>query len=187
VRVIGGSAGGRKLVTPKGDRVRPTADRVKEALFSILLSRCGSLNGKIVLDLFAGTGNLGIEALSRGAARSTFVDNHPRSRETIRKNLDLTGLAERAEVVSLDVLTALQRLTREQRSFDLVFIDPPYKELELMQRVLRQLAECRLTTKSGLIVLESASKSVPVLPDGLVMLERRNYGDTAVHLLENAV
>lgn len=186
MRVIGGTAGGRKLVTPKGNRVRPTADRVKEALFSILLSRYGSLNGLTVIDLFAGTGNLGIEALSRGATHATFVDSHPQSREMIRKNLTLTGLADRAELVSHDVLTALQRLTEEQRNFDIVFIDPPYRELELMQKVLEHLAGYRLTTECGLIVLESDGKSVPTLPDGLVLLEKRVYGDTALHLLEKA-
>ena len=187
MRVIGGTAGGRKLVTPKGDRVRPTADRVKEALFSILLSRYGSLHGLTVLDLFAGTGNLGIEALSRGAACATFVDSHPQSQEMIRKNLTLTDLAARSELLPFDVLTALQRLKGDQRSFDLVFIDPPYRELELMQKVMQHLAGNQLTTECGLLVLESDGKTVPILPEGLVLLERRIYGDTAIHLLENAV
>lgn len=186
MRVIGGSAGGRKLATPKGDRVRPTADRVKEALFSILSSRFGSLDGLTVLDLFAGTGNLGIEALSRGAASATFVDIHPQSRELIRRNLTLTGLADRAEVVSLDVLAALQRLADQGRRFDLVFVDPPYRELELMHKVLRMLADYPLTTAFGLIVLESDAKTVPVLPEVLLPGDRRVYGDTALHLLERA-
>lgn len=186
MRVIGGTAGGRKLATPKGNRVRPTADRVKEALFSILTSRHGSLNGLSVLDLFAGTGNLGIEALSRGAACATFVDNHPQSLEMIRNNLTSTGLSGRAELVPLDALTALKRLGRERKSFDLVFIDPPYRELDLTQGVLRQLAQYRLTTENGLIVLECDSKTAPtLLPDGLSMLEKRSYGDTTILLLEN--
>ncbi len=166
--------------------MRPTADRVKEALFSILTSRYGSFGSLNVLDLFAGTGNLGIEALSRGAACAVFVDNHPRSGELIRKNLKLTGFSGRAELLLLDVLTALQRLAVEQRRFDLVFIDPPYRELGLMQSVLVQLAEKRLTTDSGLIILECDAKTAPPLPDKLAMLERRNYGDSSILLLEHS-
>jgi 16S rRNA (guanine(966)-N(2))-methyltransferase RsmD len=183
VRVIGGSAGGRKLTAPKGDRVRPTSDRVKEALFSILLSRLGSLTGLTVLDLFAGTGNLGIEALSRGAARALFVDNHPQSREMICSNLTLTGFTDRAEVLPMDVPKALQRLATVGNVFDLIFIDPPYQEVELMHRVLGMLAEQRLTTVDTLIVFETGSKTVLTLPERLELMEKRIYGDTAISLI----
>ena len=104
MRVIAGSARGRTLFSPAGNRIRPTADRVKEALFSSLGSRFGALNGLAVLDLFAGSGALGIEALSRGATSALFVDNHPDSLQLVRKNLELTGLAKSAEILRLDVL-----------------------------------------------------------------------------------
>jgi 16S rRNA (guanine(966)-N(2))-methyltransferase RsmD len=183
VRIIGGSAGGRKLTTPKGDRVRPTSDRVKEALFSIVQSRLGSLTDLSVLDLFAGTGNLGIEALSRGAARVLFVDNHPQSLEMIRSNLTLTGFTDRADVLSMDVPKALQRLATAGTVFDLIFIDPPYHEVGLMHRVLDVLAEQQLTTVDTLIVFETSSKTVLTLPDRLELMEKRMYGDTAISLI----
>jgi len=153
---------------------------VKEALFSILLSRFGSLNNLTVLDLFAGTGNLGIEALSRGAARATFVDSHPQSLEIIRRNLDITGFTGRAELVPLDALKALQRLDREAGTFDILFVDPPYREVPLMQRVLEHLADSNIPAPGGLIVFETGSRTVLSLPDNLELEGKRLYGDTAI-------
>lgn len=171
------------MATPKGNRVRPTSDRVKEALFSILLSRYGSLSGLSVLDLFAGTGSLGIEALSRGAVTATFVDSHPQSLELIRHNLDLTGFANQAELCPMEVLKALQHLRRAERSFDVIFVDPPYRELALAQEVLELLALHRLTPASGLIVFETGGKTILDLPEELELLEKRVYGDTAIYFI----
>jgi len=184
MRVIAGSAGGRRLAAPKGNRVRPTADRVKEALFSMLLSRLGSLDGIDVLDLFAGTGNLGIEALSRGAGTAVFVDSHRQSQDIIRANLALTGLSARSSLLPVDALTALKRLSREQRLFDIIFMDPPYHELDLIQEVLGELSRSRLISEQGIVILESNGKMVPALPENLTLLETRLYGDTAIHILE---
>lgn len=184
MRVIAGSAGGRRLSAPKGNRVRPTADRVKEALFSMLLSRFGSFDGIDVLDLFAGTGNLGIEALSRGAGTAVFVDSHRQSQDIIRANLALTGLSARSSLLPLDALTALKRLSREQRLFDIIFMDPPYHELDLIQEVLGELSRSPLISEQGIVILESNGKMVPALPDNLTLLETRLYGDTAIHILE---
>jgi len=184
MRVIAGSAGGRRLSAPKGNRVRPTADRVKEALFSMLLSRFGSFDGIHVLDLFAGTGNLGIEALSRGAGTAVFIDSHRQSQDIIRANLALTGLSARSSLLPLDALTALKRLSREQRLFDIIFMDPPYHELDLIQEVLGELSRSRLISEHGIVILESNGKMVPALPENLTLLETRLYGDTAIHILE---
>jgi len=184
MRVIAGSAGGRRLSAPKGNRVRPTADRVKEALFSMLLSRFGSFDGIYVLDLFAGTGNLGIEALSRGADTAVFVDSHRQSQDIIRANLALTGLSARSSLLPLDALTALKRLSREHRLFDIIFMDPPYHELDLIQEVLGELSRNRLTSEQGIVIMESSGKMVPALPENLTLLETRLYGDTAIHILE---
>jgi 16S rRNA (guanine(966)-N(2))-methyltransferase RsmD len=139
-----------------------------------------------ILDLFAGTGGLGIEALSRGAGRAVFVDNHPQSQQLIRKNLHLTGFTDRAQQLTADVVNALQRLAGEKRGFDIIFIDPPYHEEDLMHMILQQLSTIHLTTDHGLIVFETGNKTTLMLPDGLVLLQRRTYGDTAVHYITQA-
>jgi len=186
VRVIGGSAGGRVLFTPRGDRVRPTADRVKEAVFSSLLSRYGTFRGLAVLDLFAGTGNLGIESLSRGADHAVFVDSHQDSTRIISKNIDLTGFAARSELVRSDVRKALQRLHQQGKLFDMIFLDPPYREIELTENVLADLVEYRLTAPAGIIVVETDSRTALKIPAGLELLEKRIYGDTAILFAEIA-
>ena len=135
MRVIAGSARGRKLNRPAGSRVRPTADRVKEALFSTLTSRFGSFDEVVVLDLFAGSGGLGIEALSRGAASAVFVDCHPDSIALTKSNLLLTGLADSATLIMMDASKALKRLSAERVLFDVIFIDPPYNDTDLSQKV----------------------------------------------------
>ncbi|MBP1728877.1 MAG: methyltransferase [Deltaproteobacteria bacterium] len=179
MRVIAGSARGRTLLSPAGNRIRPTADRVKEALFSSLGSRFGALNGLAVLDLFAGSGALGIEALSRGAASALFVDNHPDSLQLVRKNLELTGLAKSAEILRLDVLRALTVLQAGDKRFDIIFADPPYADQELAGQIL--LAAGSVTTADGIIVLETDRKA-DLLPHNLMLLSKRIYGDTAVWL-----
>ena len=128
MRVVGGTARGRRLVTPPGDRTRPTTDRVREAVFNALWSR-DVLDGATVVDLFAGSGALGIEAVSRGAERATFVDRDAAARRAIATNLAACGLADRAEVVAAPVerfLAGAARPAGEEPAFDLAFCDPPY-------------------------------------------------------------
>ena len=183
MRVIAGSARGRQLVAPKNMRVRPTADRVKEALFSILTSRLGDFSGMRVLDIFAGTGNLGIEALSRGAAYALFIDAHRESAELVRKNLAQTGLADRAKVVVQEASAALGRLFRSEPPFHLVFLDPPYGEGHT-QRILELLAASPLIDGGTTVVAEfSAKEDVPIRFGRLAESERRIYGDTALSFL----
>jgi 16S rRNA (guanine966-N2)-methyltransferase len=124
MRIVGGTARGRPLVAPPGDRTRPTSDRVREAIFNALWSR-GAVEGARAADLFAGSGALGVEALSRGAAHVTFVDSDRVARRAIERNLASTGLADRAEVVGAPVARWLATLPAGTR-FDLVFCDPPY-------------------------------------------------------------
>jgi 16S rRNA (guanine966-N2)-methyltransferase len=178
VRVIAGSARGRTLFSPAGSRIRPTADRVKEALFSSLGSRFGSFKGLAVLDLFAGSGALGIEALSRGATSALFVDNHPDSLQLVRRNLELTGLAKSAEILRLDILKAVTVLETGSKRFDIVFADPPYAEKKLAEQLL--LAAGSVLTADGIMVLETDSKAELLPPDNLMLLSRRIYGDTTV-------
>ena len=148
MRIIAGSARGRKLFSPEGTDVRPTTDRVKEALFSIIQFE---VPGARVLDLFAGTGQLGLEALSRGAAEAVFVDDSPRSLATVKKNAALCGFGDRARFVSGD---AFAYLARGEGPFDIVFLDPPYhkglcaKALELLAPVLGEDAAAICETQA---------------------------------------
>jgi 16S rRNA (guanine966-N2)-methyltransferase len=122
---VGGSARGRKLVAPPGDRTRPTSDRVREAIFNALWSR-GAVDGSEVLDLFAGSGALGIEALSRGASHATFVDPDRAARQSVGRNLEECGFLDRAQIVAAPANRYLATRGDEARRFDLAFCDPPY-------------------------------------------------------------
>lgn len=184
MRVIAGSARGRRLHPPAGSRVRPTADRVKEALFSALSSRFGSFEGLSVLDLFAGSGGLGIEALSRGVAETLFVDSHPESITLVRKNLTMTGLESAAALLLMDACKALKRVAADGRRFDIVLVDPPYADKELSERVLKLLAELDLLSQSSIIAFETDSRSELSTPDNIRLVSRKVYGDTAVSFFE---
>jgi len=183
MRVIAGNARGRKLSAPKSMRVRPTADRVKESLFSILLSRLGEFEGMRVLDICAGTGNLGIEALSRGASYAVFIDSHPESAEIIRKNLEITRFTDCAKVVLQEAAPALKWLGRGEAPFHLIFLDPPYHE-GLTSRVLELLSESPLVDAGTTVVAEFSSKEdLPRSFGNLRETERRIYGDSALSFL----
>jgi 16S rRNA (guanine966-N2)-methyltransferase len=183
MRVIAGEARGRQLVAPKSLRVRPTADRVKEALFSILISRLGEFAEMRVLDIFAGTGNLGIEALSRGAGYAVFIDSHRDSAEVIRKNLDITRFSDRAKVVVQDAAGALKWLASGEPPFHLVFLDPPYHEGHT-ERILEILSVSPLVDQGTTVVAEFSSKEdIPRCFGRLQETERRVYGDTSLSFL----
>lgn len=184
MRVIAGTARGRTLFSPAGNRVRPTADRVKEALFSSLASRFGTFAGLAILDLFAGSGGLGIEALSRGATTALFVDNHPESLHLVRKNLALTGFEKAAEILQLDVIQAIANLNAADRRFDIILADPPYAGKELAELLLHLLGSGAPVTSSGIIVLETDCKTELLLPENLTLLSRKTYGDTAVWMFQ---
>lgn len=186
MRVISGTAKGRKLAPPKDRRIRPTSDRVKEALFSILISQCGDLDGKSVLDLFAGSGNLGIEALSRGAERAVFIDNNRTSVTLVAANLRSTGLHERGEVVQSDVIQALSRLSDKGKRFDLVFADPPYG-LGLAHALVDSLGAVNILGNNALVIIESAAQEeFPAVSGSIKQIDRRIYGDTALTFFEAA-
>ncbi len=156
-RVISGSSGGIVLLAPDGKGTRPTSDRVKEALFSILAPR---LPNARVLDLFAGTGQLAIEALSRGADHATLVDSDRAAVARIRQNLDRTRLADRATVLPTTVRGALDLLAREGRTFDLVFLDPPYAlAIDTFRDAAVGLERAGLLSRDALVVLEHDAKS----------------------------
>lgn len=149
MRVITGLARGRKLKEPTGLETRPTTDRVKESIFNIIQFR---IPERRVLDLFAGTGQMGIEALSRGAAEAVFVDRRAEAARLIRENLAICGFEKPARVVQGD---ALQFLEREKRPFDLIFLDPPYHE-KLLEKAMERIARFDILSRHGIIVCESS-------------------------------
>lgn len=186
MRVIAGSARGRKLTPPADNRVRPTADRVKEALFSALASRLGSFEELAVLDLFSGSGSLGIEALSRGAATVTFVDTRNESLALTRKNLQLTGFDKAATLLLLDARKALSRFSSQGTVFDMILADPPYADRKLAEDILSLVAGSGLLTADGIIVFETDSRFELPTPDKLRLTDRKIYGDTALTFFEPA-
>ena len=171
MRIVAGRHKGRRLRTPAGAGTRPTADRVREALFSILRP----VDGLRVLDLYAGSGALGLEALSRGAASVTFVESAPPALAAIHANLE--AAAEDAEVVASDAIAWLRAAVARERAFDLVFCDPPY---DAAARIAQPLADLlpRVAAPQGLIVTES-SKRNPLALD-LPLADERTYGDTRI-------
>lgn len=167
MRVITGTARGRKLVEPKDMSVRPTTDMVKEAIFSIVQF---DVPGRRVLDLFAGTGQLGIEALSRGARECVFVDNNPASLKLVQQNLDICHM--KAPVVRSDAASFLAGCGK----FDLIFIDPPYKK-GFYEEILNTIFKFDILTDGGIILVESM-RGEPMLPAPApyVLTKTYNYG-----------
>ncbi len=176
MRVIAGSARGTALESVPGLAVRPTTDRVKEAVFSILQFE---LPGKRVLDLFAGSGALGIEALSRGAAAATFVEQSAQAFATVQKNLQKTQLLPRATLHRGDALAFLQTSHAE---FDIILIDPPYKS-GLREQALARLAACTVLSPCGIILCERDAGELPAAPTGaLALVKSYRYGKTGIDL-----
>jgi 16S rRNA (guanine966-N2)-methyltransferase len=180
MRIIGGEARGRPVRLPGGCRIRPTADRVKKSLFDIL----HPVMGKSFLDLFAGSGNVGLESLSRGAHFAAFVERDVRLVEAIRKSLALLGFSERAEVIAADAEKGLGRLVQRKERFDIVFADPPYEE-GLATETLNWLERADVLAESGIVVLQH---SIRETPEGLeiramVVTDQRRYGDTVLSFL----
>jgi 16S rRNA (guanine966-N2)-methyltransferase len=172
MRVIAGEYRGRPLVAPRGDTTRPTSDRVREALFSILGEEVA---GARVLDLFAGSGALAIEALSRGAAAATLVDSAPAALDAIRRNLRALGIE--AEVVRRPALGWLEAARRDARQYDLVFVDPPYRQASTLGRALTTALRPVLAADAR-VVAESDRRSPLELE--LEPRDQRRYGDTLI-------
>jgi 16S rRNA (guanine(966)-N(2))-methyltransferase RsmD len=174
VRVVAGRWGGRRLTSPKGTATRPTSDRVREAVFSIL---GGRVQDARVLDLFAGSGALGLEALSRGAAAVTFVDSAPAAIRAVEANLEALG--GEAEVRRGDALRFVRAAPGEARHYDLVLLDPPYR---LAARLGRELSEAlpAVLAHDALVVSESDRRAP--LPIDLPLKDERRYGDTLIRI-----
>ncbi len=177
MRIISGALRGRKLNPLKEAGIRPTSDRVREAIFSILYTRIEDAN---VADIFAGTGAMGIEALSRGAARVVFVDNNPAALSIINTNLESFSLQDQAEAIRWDVTKSAQGLARSGVTFDIVFVDPPYRTPSF-EFILENLAASKALNSGALIVFEHSSREKPQPKyDNFELTDQRKYGKTLV-------
>jgi 16S rRNA (guanine966-N2)-methyltransferase len=174
VRVIAGTYGGRTLQAPKGDATRPTSDRVREALFSILAA---SVPGAAVLDLFAGSGALGIEALSRGAAAVTFVDDDARAIRAVKANLQ--ALRAGATIRQIEALRFLRGASDSHAQYDLVFLDPPYRHAERLGAPLSKALPAVLAP--GAVAVAESDRRAPLALD-LPLHDERRYGDTLIRI-----
>lgn len=180
MRVITGSARGVRLYAPQGMQTRPTSDRVKEALFSIIAGY-REIKGARVLDICAGTGSLGIEALSRGALFCCFIEQSRSALSVLERNVVATGFKEKVAFLPVDARHAVERAARNNGPFELVFFDPPYQS-QLYGAVLADLVSHQALSKDSLVCVESSSRKGydPVVTDGLELTARRIYGDTAL-------
>jgi len=178
MRIVGGDLRGRPLAAPRSDAIRPTSDRTREAVFNIIAHRWPQqLEGARVLDLFAGTGALGLEALSRGAAHALFIEDSAEGRGLIRTNIEAFGLQGRAKIFRRDATKLGEPGTI--LPFDLVFADPPYGR-GLAEQALQSAIAGGWLTPDALVVVEEAADSPFQPPQELALIERRDWGDTGV-------
>ncbi len=174
MRIIAGEKRSRKIEAPEGMDTRPTADRVKEALFSILQSR---LYAARVLDLYAGSGALSLEALSRGAETATLVDMSFKAAKVIRGNIETLGYQHKTDLLQMEDQKAMGVLENKEDKFDLIFLDPPYR-MDMTENLSR--LQKGLLAEGGMIVVEHDRATPPQTPEGLVLSSRREYGMTGL-------
>lgn len=175
MRVISGIAKGRNLLGPKSDKIRPALDKVKQAIFNILFD----VSGLRVLDLFSGSGSIGIEAISRGSEHCTFVDGSSEGVGLTHKNIALCGFKNQSKVMSLKLPKEIDRLSGE--TFDLIFIDPPYDKA-LVNPTLARVLEFNLLNEGGKIIVEHSPRE-PIKKDYPLSLTTREYGQTWISFL----
>lgn len=179
MRIIGGGLKGRRLFSVRGERTRPTADPLREAIFNILSAR---VRDTVVLDLFAGTGALGIEALSRGARQAVLIDKDRSAIEVIRRNIELCRLAEKARAIRWDVSRNLNCIRGHRPPFSLVLMDPPYSR-NLIAPALALLDAGGCLEKNSLIVAEHTPAEAMAVPEAFSLVDRRTYGKRLVSFL----
>jgi 16S rRNA (guanine(966)-N(2))-methyltransferase RsmD len=183
MRIISGSARGRKLAEFAGSGIRPTPDRVREAVFSILLSRFNSLHQFKVLELFAGTGAMSLEALSRGAKEAVLVDSSPQAARLILENSAKCKMTDQVTLIKLPAERALPQLCAKA-PYDLIFMDPPYQQ-KLLPPLLEQIWSLQLLTQHGIICAETETGEEIALPGGFELVETRGYGRATVHFIQH--
>lgn len=177
MRVITGTAKGKKLIPPKDERVRPTSDRVKQSLFNIIDPL---IKNSVFIDCFSGSGAIGIEALSRGAKEVYFIDNNRDSIQLIQRNLELTQLQDKGKILQMDVETAITSIANNKVFADIIFMDPPYK-LDIITQLVMKISRNRILSEAGIIIAEH-DKSY--LPDKVILdyaiYDARTYGTTVM-------
>jgi 16S rRNA (guanine966-N2)-methyltransferase len=184
MRIIGGVARGRHIYSPKKSYIRPTSDGIKESIFNILQE----VSGKSFLDLFAGSGNVGLEALSRGAARVVFVEKNAVMVNAIKKNLEELGFRNKCEILATEVKKGIRQIQKKGESFDFLYADPPYDK-GYVEEILWYLREGNIVSSESLIILQhSLRESLPVDRAGIFILtDQRRYGDTLISFFRRNV
>lgn len=182
MRIIAGTARGTQLSAPEGMDTRPTRDQVKESLFNIIQ---GELPEATVLDLFAGSGALALESLSRGAAQAVLVDQAKEAAKCIRRNVEKLRFTQRVTLMECDWAQAVARMARDGVRFDLVFLDPPYRMTELSD-ICQALADHELLKPEALMVLEHGAGWQPQLGGVFTLIKERSYRDTEIHFFRFA-
>lgn len=174
MRVISGKARGKKLKSLEGMNTRPTLDRVKEALFNIIQF---DIEDKVVLDLFAGSGAIGIEAISRGAKSVTFCDNSAEAVKIINTNIKETRSTQQARVINKDYKETLKYLAQNGEKFDIIYLDPPYKT-EFANKAVEEITKLNLLSKNGIIIIETddEKKEEEIINEGIEIFDKRKYG-----------
>ncbi|MDA3897805.1 MAG: 16S rRNA (guanine(966)-N(2))-methyltransferase RsmD [Desulfobacteraceae bacterium] len=180
MRIISGSFKGKKLFSLKGSATRPTADRVRESIFNILASNIANAS---VLDLFAGTGALGLEALSRGAANAVFIDSSASAVQIIQKNILACKTENRVQVIRWDIAKNINCLPPDTLAFDLVFMDPPYNKNYILPALKKLMKQNILKDGSTIIIEHSGAEPVPQNHPGIQLADQRIYGKTLVSFL----
>jgi 16S rRNA (guanine966-N2)-methyltransferase len=184
LRVIGGELKGRKLFTAPGLATRPTANRTREAIFNILGA---DIRGAHVLDLFAGSGAFGIEALSRGAASALFIETERAALAVLHRNIEVCGLTQRASVIRWNVVRTLDCLRNREPRFDLIFLDPPYRQ-NMATPTLGHLHSVRcMTPRARLVVEHGTLDPLPISGEAYLLEDQRRYGKTLVSFLAYVV
>lgn len=175
MRVISGSARGKKLMTPTSEAIRPTTDRIKESLFNIISPY---IRDSVFIDIFSGSGAIGIEALSRGADLAYFIDKDPKSIKLIKKNLEITRLIEKGKVLNMEAEGAIKLLKDKSITADIIFMDPPY-HLQIIPNLIKAISDSKLLSKDGLIIAEHEKNVVPEEHIGdYSIFDQRKYGIT---------
>ena len=179
MRIIGGEFRGRKIKQPEFETVRPTKDRIREAVFNMI---AGKTNGSLVLDLFAGSGAYGLEALSRGAARAVFVEKDKRCSRIIEENLRTLGIEEEEKdiIIIKDTFDFIENIEKTRKGFDLIFSDPPYNK-GMAKKILIKVNQYDILNPSGLLIIEHhAAESLPEEEGNVSILKQKTYGDISV-------
>lgn len=184
MRIITGIAKGRAILAPEGLNTRPTSDRVKESLFNIIAK---NIHGARVLDLFSGTGNLGLEAISRGAEKCTFVENNNSTYKILSMNIEALGFVSSSELYRRDAFEVLELLGKEKKKYDIIFLDPPYSR-GLVESSIKRISELMILDDNGIIISECDEKdTIPDNINDIKVYRNEKYGRTRIYFWNKEV